>query len=59
MKKVFYVALMAIMVMMTACEQSKEDYIKEFKSLFSKSLKSVPTIMMQIGIRQLKSLKHW
>lgn len=32
MKKIFYVALMAIMVMMTACQQSKEDYIKEFKS---------------------------
>ena len=28
----FYVALMAMMVMMTACQQSKEDYIKEFKS---------------------------
>ena len=32
MKKFFYVALMAMMVMMTACQQSKEDYIKEFKS---------------------------
>ena len=32
MKKLFYVALMAMMVMMTACQQSKEDYIKEFKS---------------------------
>ena len=32
MKKIFYVALMAMMVMMTACQQSKEDYIKEFKS---------------------------
>ncbi|MBO5079408.1 MAG: hypothetical protein J6B82_00830 [Bacteroidaceae bacterium] len=32
MKKLFYVALMAVMVMMTACQQSKEDYIKEFKS---------------------------
>ena len=32
MKKMFYVALMAMMVMMTACQQSKEDYIKEFKS---------------------------
>lgn len=32
MKKIFYVALMAILVMMTACQQSKEDYIKEFKS---------------------------
>ncbi len=32
MKKLFYVALMTIMVMMTACQQSKEDYIKEFKS---------------------------
>lgn len=32
MKKLFYVAMLAIMVMMTACQQSKEDYIKEFKS---------------------------
>ena len=32
MKKMFYMALMAMMVMMTACQQSKEDYIKEFKS---------------------------
>ena len=32
MKKLFYVALMAVMVIMTACQQSKEDYIKEFKS---------------------------
>lgn len=32
MKKLFYVALMAVMVMMTACQQSKEDYIKEFES---------------------------
>lgn len=32
MKKLLYVALMAVMVMMTACQQSKEDYIKEFKS---------------------------
>ena len=32
MKRIFYVALMAMMVMMTACQQSKEDYIKEFKS---------------------------
>ena len=32
MKKLFYVALMAMMGMMTACQQSKEDYIKEFKS---------------------------
>ncbi|MBE6274465.1 MAG: hypothetical protein E7097_11410 [Bacteroides sp.] len=32
MKKLFHVALMAVMVMMTACQQSKEDYIKEFKS---------------------------
>ena len=31
MKKIFYVALMAMMVIMTACQQSKEDYIKEFK----------------------------
>ena len=32
MKKFIYVALMAVMVIMTACQQSKEDYIKEFKS---------------------------
>ena len=32
MKKMFYMVLMAMMVMMTACQQSKEDYIKEFKS---------------------------
>lgn len=32
MKKIFYLALMAMMVMMTACQQTKEDYIKEFKS---------------------------
>ena len=32
MKKMFYMALMAMMVMMTACQQSKEDYIKDFKS---------------------------
>ena len=32
MKKIFYVAVLAMMVMMTACQQSKEDYIKEFKS---------------------------
>ena len=32
MKKIFYMVLMAMMVMMTACQQSKEDYIKEFKS---------------------------
>ena len=32
MKKFLYVALMAVMVMMTACQQSKEDYIKEFKA---------------------------
>ena len=32
MKKMFYVALMAMVVMMTACQQSKEDYIKEFES---------------------------
>jgi outer membrane protein assembly factor BamD (BamD/ComL family) len=32
MKKIFYVALMLMMVAMTACQQSKEDYIKEFKS---------------------------
>lgn len=32
MKKLMFVALMAVMVLMTACQQSKEDYIKEFKS---------------------------
>ena len=32
MKKMFYVALMAMVVMMTACQQSKEDYIKEFEN---------------------------
>ena len=32
MKKMFYLVFVAIMVMMTACQQSKEDYIKEFKS---------------------------
>ena len=32
MKNLFYVALMAIVVMFTSCQQSKEDYIKEFKS---------------------------
>ena len=32
MKKMFYVALMAIVVMLTACQQSKEDYIKEFEN---------------------------
>ena len=32
MKKMFYVALMAMMVMMTACQQSKGDYIKEFEN---------------------------
>lgn len=32
MKKIFYVVLMAMMVMMTSCQQSKEDYIKEFES---------------------------
>ena len=32
MKKMFYVALMAMAVMMTACQQSKEDYIKEFEN---------------------------
>ena len=30
MKKMFYVVLMAMMVVMTACQQTKEDYIKEF-----------------------------
>ena len=32
MKKMFCLALVAMMVMLTACQQSKEDYIKEFKS---------------------------
>ena len=32
MKKFFYVVLMAMVVMMTACQQSKEDYIKEFEN---------------------------
>ena len=32
MKKFLYGVLMAVLVMMTACQQSKEDYIKEFKS---------------------------
>lgn len=32
MKKMFYIVLMAMMVMMTACQQSKESYMKEFKS---------------------------
>ena len=32
MKKMLYLVMMAMMVMMTACQQSKEDYIKEFKS---------------------------
>lgn len=32
MRKILCVALMAVMVMMTACQQSKEDYIKEFKA---------------------------
>ena len=32
MKKIFYVALMAVAMMFTSCQQSKEDYIKEFKS---------------------------
>ena len=27
-----YVALMAMVVMMTACQQSKEDYIKDFEN---------------------------
>ena len=31
-KKFFYLALAVVMVMMTACQQTKEDYIKEFKS---------------------------
>lgn len=32
MKKMFYVVLMAMMVVMTACQQTKEDYIKEFEN---------------------------
>ena len=32
MKKMFYVLLMAMMVVMTACQQTKEDYIKEFEN---------------------------
>ena len=32
MKKMFYMVLMAMMVMMTACQQTKEDYIKEFEN---------------------------
>ena len=32
MKKMFYVALMAVAEMFSSCQQSKEDYIKEFKS---------------------------
>lgn len=32
MKKMFYVALMAMVVMLAACQQSKEDYIKEFEN---------------------------
>ena len=32
MKKMFYLVFVAMMVMMTACQQSKEDYIKECKS---------------------------
>ena len=32
MKKMFYMALVAMMVMMTACQQTKEDYIKEFEN---------------------------
>ena len=32
MKKMFYLVFVAMMVMMTACQQSKEYYIKEFKS---------------------------
>ena len=31
MKKIFYVALMAMIVMMTSCQQTKEGYIKEFE----------------------------
>ena len=31
MKKILFVALMAMAVMMTACQQTKEDYIKEFE----------------------------
>ena len=32
MKKIIYVALMAMVVLITACQQSKEGYIKEFES---------------------------
>ena len=32
MKKLFYIALIAIMTVMTSCQQSKEDYIKEFEA---------------------------
>ena len=32
MKKMFYEALMAMVVMLPACQQSKEDYIKEFEN---------------------------
>ena len=32
MKKFFYMVLMAMAVMMTACQQSKQDYIKEFEN---------------------------
>ena len=32
MKKMFYVVLMAMMVVITACQQTKEDYIKEFEN---------------------------
>ena len=32
MKKLFYVALIAVMAVMTSCQQSKEDYIKEFEA---------------------------
>ena len=32
MKKLFYAALIAVMAVMTSCQQSKEDYIKEFEA---------------------------
>ena len=32
MKKFCYMVLMAMVVMMTACQQSKQDYIKEFEN---------------------------
>ena len=32
MKNLFFVAVMAMGMMLTSCQQSKEDYIKEFQS---------------------------